>query len=393
MKTSQTGIDLIKKFEGCHLDAYKCPAGVWTIGYGHTAGVTSGQKISPAQAEAYLRADLEKYEKKVEKYNDRYRWTQNEFDAMVSFAYNLGSIDKLTADGTRTKSVIAEKMLLYNKAKGKELEGLTRRRKAEQELFLKTYPSGKPQAESGMKNECNAQKVMIGSARKDENGRYTGGAAGDQTGKEVSVQNFYKHSKGWYVLRAKSTEVAAKLANAMQTACDNQNIGYDQGQRLDIITQIRKYGTLGKIAVKTECDCSSLVRACCIEAGFDPGNFTTGNEAAILAGTGYFEPKASVTSEAQLRKGDILVTKTKGHTVIVVGTEAEEFSRPTIKLGSRGADVTYLQQRLTAKGYGVGKIDGDFGQKTLEAVKAYQAEHGLKVDGIVGAKTWASLAA
>lgn len=136
MKTSQTGIDLIKKFEGCRLDAYKCPAGVWTIGYGHTAGVTAGQKISPAQAEAYLRADLEKYEKKVEKYTDRYIWTQNEIDAMVSFAYNLGSIDKLTANGTRTKAVIAEKILLYNKAGEKVLAGLTKRRQAERELFL-----------------------------------------------------------------------------------------------------------------------------------------------------------------------------------------------------------------------------------------------------------------
>lgn len=136
MKTSQTGIDLIKKFEGCRLDAYKCPAGVWTIGYGHTAGVIAGQKISPVQAEAYLRTDLDKYEKKVEKYENRYRWTQNEFDAMASFAYNLGSIDKLTADGTRTKTVIAEKILLYNKAGGKVLDGLTKRRQAERDLFL-----------------------------------------------------------------------------------------------------------------------------------------------------------------------------------------------------------------------------------------------------------------
>lgn len=149
MKTSQTGIDLIKKFEGCRLDAYKCPAGVWTIGYGHTAGVTAGQKISPAQAEAYLRADLEKYEKNVEKYNDRYRWTQNEFDAMVSFAYNLGSIDKLTVRGTRTKAVIAEKMLLYNKAGGKVLDGLTKRRKEEQKLFLAGAEENAPEAAGG----------------------------------------------------------------------------------------------------------------------------------------------------------------------------------------------------------------------------------------------------
>lgn len=74
-----------------------------------------------------------------------------------------------------------------------------------------------------------------------------------------------------------------------------------------------------------------------------------------------------------------------------ITSAVQAVKRETLRRGSRGADVTYLQQRLTAKGYGVGKIDGIFGQKTLEAVKAYQAEHGLKVDGIVGAKTWASL--
>lgn len=137
MKISQEGIDLIKKFEGCRLDAYKCPAGVWTIGYGHTAGVKQGQKISAAQAEAYLKADLEKYEKKVKKYS-KYKWTQNEFDSMVSFAYNCGSIDGLTKSGTRSKGEIAEKIVLYNKdINGRYLSGLARRRKAEQDLFLK----------------------------------------------------------------------------------------------------------------------------------------------------------------------------------------------------------------------------------------------------------------
>lgn len=137
MKTSGNGINLIKQYEGCRLTAYKCPAGVPTIGYGHTAGVKMGQKITQAQAEEYLRQDLARYEKNVEKYNSRYQWNQNEFDAMVSFAYNLGSIDKLTASGTRSKAVIAEKILLYNKAGGKALAGLTRRRKAERALFLK----------------------------------------------------------------------------------------------------------------------------------------------------------------------------------------------------------------------------------------------------------------
>lgn len=136
MKTSQAGIDLIKKYEGCRLEAYKCPAGVWTIGYGHTGGVTNGQKITQEKADELLHADIEKFEKKVDAYMDKYKWAQNEFDALVSFAYNIGSIDQLTAGGTRSRAVIAEKMVLYNKAGSRVLEGLTKRRKEEQALFL-----------------------------------------------------------------------------------------------------------------------------------------------------------------------------------------------------------------------------------------------------------------
>lgn len=153
MKTCQKGIDLIKQFEGCRLDAYKCPSGVWTIGYGHTGGVKEGDKISAAQAEMYLITGLEKFEKEVEKYN-KYNWNQNEFDALVSFAYNIGSIDQLTVKGARTKAEIAEKMLLYNKSNGRVLAGLTKRRKAERELFLtpvnKTSGNGTEQRESGI---------------------------------------------------------------------------------------------------------------------------------------------------------------------------------------------------------------------------------------------------
>ena len=136
--TGQAGIKLITSFEGCRLTAYKCPAGVWTIGYGHTRGVQQGQTITKAQAARLLAEDLERYEDNVNKYYDRYRWSQNEFDALVSFAYNVGSIDKLTAGGTRSRQEIADKMLLYNKANGKVLAGLTRRRQAERELFVAT---------------------------------------------------------------------------------------------------------------------------------------------------------------------------------------------------------------------------------------------------------------
>lgn len=138
MKTSQNGIELIKQFEGCRLSAYQCAAGVWTIGYGHTAGVKKGQAITQTQAENYLKNDLTSFEKKVEKYDSVYHWNQNQFDALVSFAFNVGSIDQLTANGSRNITIISQKMLQYNKAAGKTLDGLTKRRKAEQELFLKT---------------------------------------------------------------------------------------------------------------------------------------------------------------------------------------------------------------------------------------------------------------
>ena len=208
LKTGQAGLNLIKQFEGCRLTAYKCPAGVWTIGYGHTGNVAAGQTVTQAEADRLLVTDMEKYEKQVNKYFDRYTWNQNEFDALVSFAFNVGSIDQLTVNGTRSRAVIAEKILLYNKAAGKVLAGLTKRRKAEQELFLK--------------------------------------------------------------------------ANCM----------------------------------------------------------------------------ASVQTRATIRKG------------------------------SRGEDVIYLQKQLTVLGYSVGDVDGIFGIKTLEAVKAFQAENGLVADGIVGSKTW-----
>lgn len=137
MKIGQAGIDLIKSFEGCRLTSYKCPAGVWTIGYGHTGSdVKQGLTITQAKADQLLKNDLEKFEKHVMLFDSKYHWTQNEFDALVSFSFNVGSINQLTANKTRTKEQIVKSILLYNKAGGNVLPGLTRRRQAEQKLFL-----------------------------------------------------------------------------------------------------------------------------------------------------------------------------------------------------------------------------------------------------------------
>lgn len=135
MKISNKGIALIKKFEGCKLDAYQDSAKVWTIGYGHTAGVYKGQVISQIEADMLLRQDLVKAELAVSKYDKKYHWNQNQFDALVSFAFNIGSINQLTDKGARSIKEISEKIPAYRKAGGKVLEGLVKRRAAEKELF------------------------------------------------------------------------------------------------------------------------------------------------------------------------------------------------------------------------------------------------------------------
>lgn len=247
--------------------------------------------------------------------------------------------------------------------------------------------------------------VIIGSARIDENGHITDGKAGDQTKKEVSTQNFYFHSKGWYCLRAKDSSIRKKLAQAMKEACNNDNIGYNQAQRLQVYNAVVKYGSLGKISIKVNADCSELVRACLKYAGINTSDFSTWNEASVIEATGKFEPKFKVTSESQLLSGDILVTITRGHTVIVIksndnnndkkktsSTKTSKSKFPinskVINHGAKGDEVKYIQQQLNKKGV-IPKlaIDGIFGESTERNVKTFQKKHKLVADGEVGLKT------
>lgn len=211
--------------------------------------------------------------------------------------------------------------------------------------------------------------VMIGSARIDENGKIKGGKAGDNNGREVSTQKYYNSSKGWVGLRAKNSNVAAKLAAAMLEACNNDNIGYDQNQRTGVITTLRKYGSLAEIKEKTEADCSSLVRACVIQAtGIDPGNFNTSTEKKMLLATGLFE-EVAINKASDCKTGDILVTKTKGHTVTVTkGFESVDIFKPiegTVTASAlhvrKGPSTEYAHVRHLHKGDKVNifaKIDG-----------------------------------
>ena len=140
MKTSDNGIKLITSFEGCKLSAYQDPVGVWTIGFGHTSGVQPGMVIDSDTAIVLFKEDLKKYEANVNKFMPIYNFTQNQYDAMVSYAYNIGSINKLVDNGKRTLKEISDDIPNHNKAKGKVLAGLTRRRMAEKALFDKDLP-------------------------------------------------------------------------------------------------------------------------------------------------------------------------------------------------------------------------------------------------------------
>lgn len=141
MQISDRGVQLIAKYEGCRLKAYKCPAGIWTIGYGHTSGVTPGQKLaSEEEARKLLKQDLQHYGEAVNvcvrKQLITFPLNQNMFDALTSFCYNCGagSLQKLVTG--RGKAEVASVMLQYNKGGGKVLPGLVQRRQEERNLFL-----------------------------------------------------------------------------------------------------------------------------------------------------------------------------------------------------------------------------------------------------------------
>lgn len=173
-KIGQAGLKLIMEFEGCRLAAYKCAAGVWTIGYGHTAGVSKGQTITQAQAEEYLKQDVAKFESYVN--NAAYvpiteQLTQNQFDALVSFAYNCGAGNLKTLCAGRTAAQIATVVLQYNKAGGKELAGLTKRRKAEAALFQTADTGTTAATTTTVATSKNTEDYNMDTIRKGSKGK------------------------------------------------------------------------------------------------------------------------------------------------------------------------------------------------------------------------------
>ena len=139
MKTSAEGLSLIKKFEGCELYAYQCSAGVWTIGYGHTKDVEPGMQITQEDAEQMLVDELHEYENYINEYVTA-PLSQNQFDAMVSWVYNLGPANLKASTLLKVLNAgdyegVPAQIRRWNKAGGEILDGLIRRREAEARLF------------------------------------------------------------------------------------------------------------------------------------------------------------------------------------------------------------------------------------------------------------------
>ena len=163
MNISQNGIDLIKQFEGLRLEAYQCSAGVWTIGFGHTNGVKQGDKITLAQAEDFLRSDLEKFENAINNLVN-VELNQNQFDALVSFVFNIGinafkKSTMLKFLNNNSFPLAAGQFDRWIYANGNVVAGLINRRKKEKELFLSEITDGcNPVSESGSEDQPEADE-------------------------------------------------------------------------------------------------------------------------------------------------------------------------------------------------------------------------------------------
>ncbi len=179
-----------------------------------------------------------------------------------------------------------------------------------------------------------SKTVYLAHAVGDEHGQASGGTAGDQTGKEVRISAWYKNDKDWVILRCKDRNAAKKIAYDARAAAENPKIGYDQHEGNTLFHEAEKVGfACALVDTPCECDCSKLVRVCLWYAGIKVGHFNTANEAEVLMKTGAFEKldAAEYTEKPdKLMIGDILVTRVKGHTAVVLndGKDAEITPEP-----------------------------------------------------------------
>lgn len=170
--------------------------------------------------------------------------------------------------------------------------------------------------------------VKIGSARINEFGDIQGGMAGDQTGKECAIENWYLHKSGWVIVRCKDERKRKLIAQDMVYLCDNDLIGYDQPKDQTLYQIAQRFGFDCSLVDRAcDTDCARAVRVCVKYAGIDCADFYTATLIETLEKTGEFEvirDKKYTETDKYLKVGDILCTPVKGHTVVVVSTGENE---------------------------------------------------------------------
>ena len=380
MKTSQKGIDLIKKYEGCRLTAYLCPANVWTIGYGHTKGVKRGQVITQEQAEELLRQDLVKYESAVDAYV-RVPITQNQYDALVSFAYNCGTgalktstlLKKLNA---RDYTGAGDEFLKWNKGGGKVLAGLVRRRAEERELFL-----------TGMEVEAVKMGINTYSKSRDGNRNITSNFLVKEFAcKDGSDVVIIDTTTVEYLQKARDYfKVPFYVNSGYRTSTYNKKVGgatnsyHVKGQavdhhtkgKVDLMEMAKFYESIG---------CKGIIVY--TKSGFIHIDSRTNKYFAINDGIAK-SVSTFGTSQSPTADKTIVALQT------VIGAKPdgipgkETLSKcPTLRRGQRSDVVAWLQSKLGIK------ADGIFGINTLNAIFKFQSKNDLVVDGIFGQKSW-----
>ena len=233
--------------------------------------------------------------------------------------------------------------------------------------------------------------VRIGHASTGENGGRNN-VAGDQTGKEVKISNWYKNN--WnLILRPKTSELAEEMARVCEFLCKHPYVGYDMNDRNTLHSLLKsKNYDLNALDKPVGTDCSAFMTLCAIASGVSTLEYTSNApvcstmERAFKAIGMFFviKDKNITNSDKYLQKGDIIVNTSK-HTVMALD-DGKCFNY--VLNGMKGLNVVKVQIRLASKGYQVGEIDGDCGVKTVNAIKAFQKDNGLEVDGIVGKNTW-----
>lgn len=210
--------------------------------------------------------------------------------------------------------------------------------------------------------------VRIAHASLNEAGGVNGGQAGDQTGGEVCIRPWYLHSKGWVIYRANDPVVADKIAENAEKAAKNDLIGYDQAKRSTLYNHVKSKGfDCAKVTAPVSTDCSALDRVCICYAGIQVANFTTVSIHTVLPATGQFTKltdRKYTTSSDYLRRGDILVTPVKAHTVIVLDDGAAVAGTTPAAIPVSGTpiargkciDPEYANVRRTPNGTKVGEI-------------------------------------